>query len=145
MLLWVLHIKRKGTPISENSRVSFFEGIYRGKTCFLSASEVTCVAVAVARSVACQGVVCNTVTLANIHWSLWVMRSRCMMHSWSVVMCCGLRHVTVSVETRVTMAVSALVGYEHLGVCVVEMASVVVSVHCKCPDTGLPSYWAIER
>ncbi len=87
--------KRKGTPISENSRVSFFEGIYRGKTCSLSASEVTCVAVAVARSVACQGVVCNTVTLANIHWSLWVMRSMCMMHSWNVVMCCGLVHVSI--------------------------------------------------
>ena len=52
-----------------------------------------------------------------MHW-------RCrMMHS-------GLRHVTSGVEARVTMAVAAPVGNEHLRVCIVEMASVVVRVHC---------------
>ena len=46
--------------------------------------------------VVCQGVVCNTVTLANFHRSLWVMRSWCrMVHSWSVVMYCGLMHVSI--------------------------------------------------
>ena len=56
----------------------------------------------------------------------------------------GLRHVTVSVEARVTMAVSALIGNEYLRVCVEETASVIVSVHCECPDTCLPSHWTIE-
>ena len=60
-----------------------------------------------------------------------------MMHS-------GLRHVTSSVEARVTMAVAAPVGNEHLRVCIVEMASIVVRVHCERPATSLPCYRAIE-
>ena len=56
----------------------------------------------------------------------------------------GLRHVTVSVEARVTMAVAAPVGNEHLRVCIVEMVSVVVRVHCERPATSLPCYRAIE-
>ena len=60
-----------------------------------------------------------------------------MMHS-------GLRHVTSSVEARVTMAVAAPVGNEHLRVCIVEMASIVVRVHCERPATSLPCYRAIK-
>ena len=56
----------------------------------------------------------------------------------------GLRHVTVSVEARVTMAVSALIGNEYLRVCVEETASVIVRVHCECPATCMPSYRTIE-
>ena len=72
------------------------KGIYRGKTCSLSASEVTCITVSVAWCVVCQGVVCNTVTLVNFHRSLWVMRSRCrMVHSWSMVRSYVLVHVGI--------------------------------------------------
>ena len=62
----------------------------------LSASKVTCIAVAVAWCVVCQGVVCNTVTLVNFHGSLWVMRSWCrMVHSWSMVRSYVLVHVSI--------------------------------------------------
>ena len=40
--------------------------------------------------------------------------------------------------------VTTFVGYEHSRMCIVETTSVVVSVHCKCPATGLPCYGAIE-
>ena len=60
-----------------------------------------------------------------------------MMHS-------GLRHVTVSVEARVTMVVAALVCHKYLRMCIVEMPSVVVRVHCECPATSLPSHRTIE-
>ena len=57
---------------------------------------MTCVAVAVAWCVVCQGVVCNTVTLVNFHRSLWVMWSRCrMVHCWSMVIYYGLVHVSI--------------------------------------------------
>ena len=56
----------------------------------------------------------------------------------------GLRHVTSSVEARVTMAVAAPVGNEHLWVCVEETASVIVGVHCECPATCMPSHRTIE-
>ena len=39
---------------------------------------------------------------------------------------------------------ATLVGHEHRRVCIVEMPSVVVRVHCKCPATCLPSHRAIE-
>ena len=62
----------------------------------LSASKVTCIAVAVAWCVVCQGVVCNTVTLVNFHGSLWVMRSwGRMVHCRSMVRSCGLVHVSI--------------------------------------------------
>ena len=56
----------------------------------------------------------------------------------------GLRHVTSSVEARVTMAVAAPVGNENLRVSVEETASVIVGVHCECPATCMPSYRTIE-
>ena len=66
------------------------------------------------------------------------------MYGRSIVMHSGLWHVTVSVEARVTMAVAAPVGNEYLRVCVVEMTSVIVRVHCECPATCLPGYRTIE-
>ena len=116
------------------------KGIYRGKTCSLSASKVTCVVVSVAWCVVCQGVVCNTVTLVNFHRSLWVMRSRCrMVHSWSMVMRCRFVHVSIvravnpvlALQTTIGRAVTTLVCYKYRRMCIVEMASVVVRVHCK--------------
>ena len=100
---------------------------------------MTCVAVSVAWCVAGQGVVCNTMTLVNFHRSLRVMRSWfwCMMYN-------GLCHLAVSIEADITMVVSTLVSHEHRWTVIVEMASVVVRVHCKCPAAGLPSHRAIE-
>ena len=58
----------------------------------------------------------------------FVMHGRCrMMHSW-------LRHVTVSVEAIVLVVIAAPVGNEYLRVCVVEMTSVIVRVHCEDDD-----------
>ena len=37
------------------------------------------------------------------------------------------------------LVVTTLVGYEHFRMCIVEMPSVIVSVHCECPSTSLPS------
>ena len=66
------------------------------------------------------------------------MHGRCrMVHS-------GLRHVTAGVEARITMAVSTLVGNEYLRVCIVEMPSVIVGVHCERPATCMPSHRTIE-
>ena len=96
--------------------------------------------VTMARCVVCQGVVCNTVTLVNFHRSLWVMRSRCrMVHSWSMVRSCGLVYVSivravnpvVALQATIGRAVTALVCYKYRRMCIVEMASVVVRVHCK--------------
>jgi len=39
---------------------------------------------------------------------------------------------------------TTLVGHEHRWTVIVEMASVVVRVHCKRPTASLPSYRAIE-
>ena len=73
--------------------------------------------------VAGQGVVCNTVTLVNFHRSLWVMRSRCRM----------VRAVNpvLALQATIGRAVTALVCYKYRRMCIVEMASVVVRVHCK--------------
>ena len=56
----------------------------------------------------------------------------------------GLCHLAVCIEADITMVVSTLVGHEHRWTVIVEMASVVVRVHCERPATGLPSYRAIE-
>ena len=67
--------------------------------------------------VVCQGVVCNTVTLANFHRSLWVMRSRswCMAMHWRCRMVhSGLRHVTVSIEVSRLVIVATSVGHEQI-------------------------------
>ena len=56
----------------------------------------------------------------------------------------GLRHVTSGIEARVTMVVAAPVGNENLRVGVEETASVIVSVHCECPTTCMPSHRTIE-
>ena len=123
--------------------MSFFEGIYRGKTCSLSASEVTCIAMAMAWCVVCQGVVCNTVTLVNFNGSFWVMRNWCrMVHSRSMVMRC--RFVHVSIVRAVNSVMTAFVGHEHRRTVIVETASVVVRVHCERPATCMPSHRAIE-
>ncbi len=119
--------------------MSFFEGICRGKTYSLSASKVTCIAMAMAWCVVCQGVVCNTVTLVNFNGSFWVMRSWCrMVHSWSMVMRC--RFVHVSIVRAVNPVVTTLVCYKYRRMCIVEMPSVVVRVHCECPAACLPCY-----
>ena len=39
---------------------------------------------------------------------------------------------------------TTLVGHEHRWTVIVEMASVVVRVHCKCPTACFPSHRAIE-
>ena len=104
---------------------------------------MTCIAVAVAWCVVCQGVVCNTVTLVNFHRSLWVMRSRYrMVHCWSMVMRC--RFVHVSIVRAVNPVVTTLVCYKYRWTVIVETASVVVRVHCERPATSLPSHRTIE-
>ena len=40
--------------------------------------------------------------------------------------------------------VTTLIAREHLRMCIVEMPSVIVRVHCERPSTSLPSYGAIE-
>jgi len=42
--------------------------------------------------------------------------------------------VTVSVEAIVLVVIAAPVGNEYLRVCVVEMTSVIVRVHCEDDD-----------
>ena len=62
-----------------------------------------------------------------------------MVHSWSVVRSCGLVHVSIvravnpvlALQATIGRAVTVFVGYEHRWMCIVEMASVVVRVHCK--------------
>ena len=56
----------------------------------------------------------------------------------------GLCHLAVSIEADITMVVSTLVGHEHRWTIIVEMASVVVRVHCECPASRLPSHRTIE-
>ena len=71
------------------------------------------------------------------------MRSRYrMVHCWSMVMYCGLVHV--SIVRAVNPVVAALVGHEHRWTVIVETASVVVRVHCERPATSLPSHRTIE-
>ena len=65
-----------------------------------------------------------------------------MMYSWSVVMCCGLVHM--SIVRAMNSVVTTLVGHIHLWMRIIEMASVVVSVHCKRPAACLPCYRTIE-
>ena len=68
------------------------------------------------------------------------MWSWCMMvHSWSMVMYCGLVHVSIvravnsvlALQAAIGRAVAAFVCYKYRRMCIVEMASVVVRVHCK--------------
>ena len=65
-----------------------------------------------------------------------------MVHCWSMVRSCGLVHV--SIVRAVNPVVAALVSHEHRWTGIVEMASVVVRVHCKRPAAGLPCYRTIE-
>ena len=60
-----------------------------------------------------------------------------MMYNW-------LCHLAVSIEADIATVISTLVSHEHCWTVIVEMASVVVRVHCERPATGLPSYRAIE-
>ena len=64
----------------------------------------------------------------------------------SVVMHCrsGLVHVTVCIEAIVLVAVSTRVGHEYLRTVIVEMAPVVVRIHCKRPSACFPCHGAIE-
>ena len=106
-------------------------------------SKVASVAVTIVHS----HVAISAVTIIVCNCGLSVMRSWnwCMAMHWRCrIVHSGLRHVTSSVEARVTMAVAAPVGNEHLWVCVEEMTSAIVRVHCKCPATSLPSYRTIE-
>jgi hypothetical protein len=70
-------------------------------------------------------------------WSVAVNGRSIVMHS-------GLVHVTVCIEAIVLVVVAAPVGNEYLRVCVVEMASVIVGVHCERPATCMPSHRTIE-
>ena len=65
-----------------------------------------------------------------------------MVHVRSMVRCCGLVHV--GIVRAVNSVMTTLVGHEHRWTVIVEMASVVVRVHCKRPAASLPSYRAIE-
>ena len=106
-------------------------------------SKVTSVAVTIVHS----HVAISAVTIIMCNCGLSVMRSWnwCMAMHWRCRMVhSGLRHVTSRVEARVTMAVAAPVGNEHLWVCVEETGSVIVGVHCECPATCLPCYRTIE-
>ena len=55
----------------------------------------------------------------------------------------GLCHLTVSIEVDIATVISTLVAYEYLWMCIVEMASVIVSIYCECPAASLPCYGAI--
>ena len=79
--------------------------------------------------------VCNTVALVNFHRSLRVMRSWCWCMMYN-----GLCHLAVSIEADIAAVVSTLVGHEHRWTVIVEMASVVVRVHCECPAACLPCH-----
>ena len=55
------------------------------------------------------------------------------MYNW-------LCHLAVSIEADIATVISTLVSYEHRWTVIVEMASVVVRVHCECPAACLPCY-----
>ena len=55
-----------------------------------------------------------------------------------------LCHLAVSIEADIAAVVSTLVCHEYLWMCIVEMASVIVSIYCECPAASLPCYGAIE-
>ena len=54
------------------------------------------------------------------------------MHLWGFAMYSGL------------VMLSTLVSYVYLGMCIIEMTSVVVRVNGESKSTMLPCYWAIE-
>ena len=60
-----------------------------------------------------------------------------MMYNW-------LCHLAVSIEADIATVISTLVSHEHRWTVIVEMASVVVRVHCKRPAASLPCYRTIE-
>ena len=55
-----------------------------------------------------------------------------------------LVHVTVCIEAVVLVVVSTLVGHVYLRMVIVEMAPVVMGVHCERPAASLPSHRTIE-
>ena len=67
-----------------------------------------------------------------------------IMNSGLAVMYVRLVHLAVCIVGNRLVAIAPFVSHKHLWASLVEMASVVVSVHCECPGTCLPSYWAIE-
>ena len=87
---------------------------------------------------------CRLSVLRSRSWCIAMCNWSVMVNGRCIVMHSGLRHVTVSVEARVKMVVSAPVGNEYLRVCVVETPSVIVGVHCECPATCMPSHRTIE-
>ena len=50
----------------------------------------------------------------------------------------------LALQATIGRAVTTLVSYEHRWTVIVEMASVVVRVHCECPAACLPCYRTIE-
>ena len=52
--------------------------------------------------------------------------------------------MTVCIEAIVLVAVSTLIGNKYLRTVIVEMAPVVVGVHCERPAASMPSHRAIE-
>ena len=105
-------------------------------------SKVASVAVTIVHS----HVAISAVTIIVCNCGLSVMRSWnwCMAMHWRCMMYSGLCHLSISIEADIATIVSALVGHEHRWTVIVEMASVVVRVHCECPATGLPSHRTIE-
>ena len=80
----------------------------------------------------------TTVTAIRIHCHVTI----CAL---AIILChTVLTVVRSSIETIVLVVVSALIGNEYLGVCIVEMPSFIVRVHCECPTTCMPSYRTIE-
>ena len=72
-------------------------------------------------------------------------KGRAKRHSRAAMHCrSGLVHVTVCIEAIVLVAVSTLVGYVYFRTVIVEMASVIVRVHCERPAASMPSHGAIE-
>ena len=57
---------------------------------------------------------------------------------------CGLCRVAVCVEAVSLAVVAATIGHVYFRMCIVETVSAIVSVHCECPSTSLPSHGAIK-
>ena len=81
------------------------------------------------------------------HVTLVVHYSCASVWHWSrIVLCnrsrCRLTHV--SIVRTMNSVVTTTVANEHCRMCIVEMPSVIVSVHCECPSASLPCYGAIE-
>ena len=118
---------KKGTPISENSPCPFLKAYIKAKRALSASSEVAW----------------TTATVACTHCYLAIaVRMTVGLHRVSRTR--GVSHLAVCIEADIATVVSTLVGHVHRGTSIVEMASLVVSVHCERPCTSLPGYRTIE-